>query len=157
MGWPVTYAAGKLRFNAHYNYTIPNQAVAVIEWGFTQLWTPTVVSQNRETTDAEIPYPSVQKGKTAMIPLIITGEWSVAGSPFANSVQGLMTNVGQLNSLVSSTLTGDGRQSVTFTPYTGATPINGYVQVMPVDLGTGAKQGGTKAVLELRLPSGPLT
>ena len=157
MGWPVTYAAGKLVFNAYYNYTIPNQAVAVSDWGFTQLWTPTVVSQNRETTDAEIPYPSVQKGKTAMIPLVITGDWSIAGSPFANSVQGLMTNVGQLNTLVSSTLTNNGTQFVTFTPYTGATPRTGFVQVMPVDLGTGAKQGGTKAVLELRLPSGPLT
>lgn len=157
MSWPVTFAAGKLVFNDHSNYTIPNKAVAVIEWGFTQLWTPTVVSQNRETTDAEIPYPSVQKGKTAMIPLIITGEWSVAGTPYANSVQGLMTNVGALNSLVSSTLSGNGMQTVTFTAYTGATPIVADIQVMPTDLGTGAKQGGTKAVLELRLPSGPLS
>lgn len=156
MAFPVTYESGKLVFDDFSDYTLPNQAVMVVDWGFTQLWTPTIVHENRESTEAEVPYPGVQKGKTAIVPLIITGDWSSAGVPFSNHTEGLMTNVAEINAMAASTLTGDGTQSVTFTPYPGATPVVGDVQLMPVDLGTSAKIGGSKAALELRLPNGPL-
>lgn len=156
MPFPVTYASGMLVFDDYDDYTLPNQAVMVVDWGFSQLWTPTITHENRESTEAEIPYPGVQKGKTAIIPLVITGDWNVSGAPYTNHTQGLMENVAELNAMVASTLTGDGTQTVTFTAYPSATPVSGEVQLMPVDLGNSAKIGGSRAVMELRLPNGPL-
>lgn len=150
-GWPSNYEAGKLEFTG---LTLPNPAMIVIEFGFTQLWTQEINHQNRETAGATIPYPGVFKGKKASIPLVITGDWDVSGTPYSNSVYGLMTNVALINALTAATATGDGTQSATYTPYPGATPIVKSVQVMPLLLGTNATQGGSKAVLDLILPDG---
>jgi hypothetical protein len=150
-GWPVSYESGKLQFAT---ITLPNVAMAVIEYGFTQMWSPELVHENRETATATVPYPGVLKGIKASIPLLITGDWSTTGTPYANPVQGLRANLAALNALVTATTTSSGTQTATYTPYVGATPISVTVQVMPVQLGTSATQGGTRAVLDLILPNG---
>lgn len=159
MGWPVSYAGGKLEFSipGGGTLTLPNQAMVVTEYGFTQLWSSfNLVHENRDTASSTVAYPGVYKGSKASIPLLITGDWNPSGTPYTNWVKGLALNVGILNKIAGVTASAsNGLQTVTFTPYPSATPLTKSVQVYPLQLGTNAKQGGTTAVLDLVLPDGP--
>ena len=54
-----------------------------------------------------------------------------------------------LNALADASFTADGTQTVTYTPYTGATPVALTLKVNPPTLTGGQRDGGVEATLDV--------
>lgn len=137
-------------------FTIPNPAITVHDYGFTQLWDLTLSGDNVETIEGHVAYPRVIKQQTATVPILIDPLVDMAGDPLDGTVAAMRANYLELQAeLLGPTTIGDGTQDVSFEPSPGETPLLGRVQFVDIQVGR-RLPGGWLAVIDLVLPDGPL-
>lgn len=137
-------------------FTIPNPAITVHDYGFTQLWDITLSGDNVETIAGHVAYPRVIKQQTATVPILIDPLVDMAGDPLDGTVAAMRANYLELQEeLILPTTVVDGAQDVTFEPAPGEPLLLGRIQFVGIQVGR-RWPGGWLAVLDLVLPDGPL-
>lgn len=137
-------------------FTIPNPAITVHDYGFTQLWDITLTGDNVETIEGHVAYPRVIKQQSASVPILIDPLVDMAGDPLDGTVAAMRANYLELQEeLILPTTLDDGAQDVSFEPSPGETPLLGRIQFVGIQVGRRTRRGWL-AVLDLVLPDGPL-
>lgn len=152
--WGVDYSTGKLVFSG--GYTLPNYAVRQVDIGFLALEVKALDIADAEHSTGFTGVPAApEKSRTASLPLLVSFKCNPAGTPFADAGGNTANQIGWasnwsgLNALADASFTGDGTQTVTYTPYTGATPVALTLKVNPPTLTGGQRDGGVEATLDV--------
>lgn len=153
-GFTVNYAAGKFVFED--GYTIPNPAVRIASDGPLSLWFREFVGDEVEVVDGTVLYELVEKAKRAEIPLEVSQHADSTGAAATNRVQQLVENLAELATIADESLDGGG-QTVEYTPWVGATPLNVTMLVRPPLEGAVIRGLGVKAVVPVVLQDGAVT
>ena len=153
-GLPVITSGGTL--TAENGYEIPNPAVTPMDVGFTGLWLPEPVGENREVADGFVAMPSVLKQQSVDIPLLVVGEVDSDGDAQTPGLAGLWVNVSELQDVwLAPSLIGDGMQTVTFVPFPGGPTLGGAAKCVGITLAE-PSPNAWRVALHLVLPDGPL-
>lgn len=152
---PLITSGGTL--TAEDGYALPNRAITPIGPGFTSLWLPELVGENREVIDGHVAFRSVIKQQSADIPLLVIGDVDADGVPIpGGGLGGVWRNVQDLrDSFEEPSLTGDGTQTLTFVPFPGGPELTGPAKCTGITL-TNPHPGAWRVALHLVLPAGPL-
>lgn len=151
-GFDVSYSFGKLVIGS---VTVPNSAMKLQERGAMDLWFQQLTGEDRVVVDGLVGMPRGEHGLKASIPLIIRDDCSTAGVAASNRVQQLATNLGVLHTLAATSETGTPTQTVTFTPYVGASARTGSAIIMPPEVGAVIPGVGVRVVWDMIFPDGP--
>lgn len=133
-------------------------------WTVKELWRLWGGQRDYRGTDRLIPfvdgvlsYPRWLNGLRLSLPMIITGFVNSSGATYANSMQGLQTNLATINAVAQAPdpLTTNGTRTISLLTPLGTT-LTGTV--IPLGLVPGAVTTYImKATLELLIPAGKLT
>lgn len=151
MSWTPDYTHGKLVIGS---YTIPNHAVMFVEDGPLGMWFANMVGDDVETVTSTITYPRVEKATRVPVPLIVSMRANASGTPATNRVQQLLENVAALTAAVNPE---GGEQSVTYTPWIGATQVSVTIQFEAPILANALPGIGARVVLPMVLEAGAVT
>ena len=157
-GFVVDYGPGKLVFAN--GYTWPNPCLRFDENATTDLWVREFVGEDREVIDGTVPMGRSEKARTAHLGGELTWRASSTGtaaSTLAARQQQWKTNLAELATVAAASLTGDGVQTVTYTPWVGATPKSVDMVVSPPILGDVIGGVGYRVGLVVVLVDGGLT
>lgn len=153
-GLPIIDSGGTLISAG--GYEIPNYAVTPIEYGFTQLWVPTLSGQNREVIDGHVSVASRIKQQSADIPLLVIGNVDADGVVQPGGLPGLWANIDELRSVwLDPSLSGDGTQLVTFELFPSGPAWTGRVKCTGITVAD-PSPGSWRVAMHLVLPDGPL-
>ena len=153
-GFHVSYAGGKLVIGS---LTIPNPAIKFVDEGPLEFWFDALVGDDVPVIDSLITYPRVRKGTRVDVPMMVGDKASTAGVAASNYTQQLATNIAALNAVVTSTTSGSGTTSVTYTPWVGASDRVFSAVILPPIRGRYWPGAGVKVVVPFILPTGPVT
>ena len=153
-GFPLDYSEGKLVFTDLSSYTIPNRAVRLSEWGAFEILVQQVIGDDVETVSGAVARRRVERWRDARIGLQFNYLFAANGTGYGSTAEGFTKNWLALQGLCeTSNVGGDpsGLTTVEYTPYTGATPIELSVHVMPPILGSPIKGKGANAGMVIRI------
>lgn len=159
-GFPVITDGGTLTLAS--GYALPNPAVALVEWGLGELWTPQVQGKNFAAAGTTWALPRDLAEQKVSIPVAVVGEVDSAGDPTADPTAGLFLNLQELIAeLMGPNVRPDASTSVAgfvsadWVPYDGAAAITARFQVESVQVGDRHRNWCT-AVIRATLPDGPM-
>lgn len=153
-GFSVNYAAGKLVFQD--GYVIPNPAVMFGMEATVDLWDRELTGSDVETISGTVLYKRAEKAKTADIPIVVSQRASSAGAAMSDPARCLKENWALLSSIADRTVS-SGTQSVTYTPWIGATPVVLTALVLPPARGSMILGAGCRGVITMILQDGAVS
>lgn len=150
-GFTVNNTAGVFVFAN--GYTFPNPAVRIGSDGPLGLWFRDLVGDDVEVADGTVLYERVVKAKRADIPLEVSQHADSSGTAASNPVRQLLENLAELATIADLTES-TGAQTVTYTPWTGATPVDLSAVVLPPLEGSVIRGVGVRAAVTLIVEDG---
>ena len=124
-----------MEFNDN-NYTIPNYAVRFTGSGPFELHVGELSGDDVQVISGTVAYPRVERKRTARMALQMLFGADSTGAAHPSLAEGLVTNWAEVRDLSDLTVTDtQGLQSITYTPYIGATPVTFDAHVMPPIVG----------------------
>ncbi len=150
--WTPDYTNGKLVFES--GYTIPNWTVRQVDIGFAAILLSVPTGDNPGTWRLDVPVPRSERSRTITIPLQVGFHAGTTGTHTATLAAGMYDNVAALLALADPTVADtNGLQTLTWTPYPGATTVVFDAHVMPLAV-TDARHGrGLFADLTIVVPA----
>jgi hypothetical protein len=136
LGWEPDDTAGKLEFLDNASYTIPNRAVRFTGSGPFELHIATLSGEDVEVVSGTIGYPRVERKRVARVACQMLFGVTPAGAAHGSVPEGMTLNWAEITALSDLTVTDvQGLQTIQYTPYVGATPIQFEAHVLPPVLG----------------------
>jgi hypothetical protein len=153
VGWYPDYTTGKLVFNDMDDYTIPNYAVRFNGSGPFELHVATLEGDDVTVVNGTVAYPRVERKRVAKITCQMLFGAQPDGTPHNSAQEGLVLNWAEFTALSDPTVSDtQGVQSVTYTPYPGATPVTFAAHVLPPVVGDVQNGIGMNFGFEMQVP-----
>lgn len=153
VGWEPEFSAGKLEFNDNGGYTIPNYAVRFTASGPFELHVASLSGDDVEVISGTVAYPRIERKRVARMSLQMLFGADPAGSPHPSIPEGMVTNWATVRALSDLTVSDtQGLQSITYTPYIGATPVTFDAHVLPPIVGEVREGVGMTFGLVIEVP-----
>lgn len=147
--WEPDLSGGSVEFGN--GYVIPNYGVRFYDAGSFALEVMTLTGADSEYSTGFLPHEQVERSRTCPLSLQLSFDIDADGTPITDNREGWATNWSDLEELSDATMTGDGTQTITYTPWSGATPVVFTAHVMPPVLKSGDQDDGVYAQLDVVL------
>jgi hypothetical protein len=136
VGWEPDYSAGKLEFIDNSNYTIPNRAVRFTGSGPFELHIASLSGEDVEVVSGTIGYPRIERKRIARMSCQMLFGVDPSGTAYGSLPEGMTLNWSEITALSDLTVSDvQGLQTLEYTPYIGATPIQFEAHVLPPVVG----------------------
>jgi hypothetical protein len=137
--WTPDPSGGEVEFAG--GYTIPNYGVRFHDQGSFALEVMALTGADSEHSRGFLPHEQTERFRTCTLTVQLSFDNTADGTPIADNREGWAANWADLEALSDATMTGDGTQTITYTPWTGATPVTFAAHVMPPTLVSGTGDG----------------